>query len=139
LYNTTLTTKGENKMAKVGDAVSLTINGTKFAIPKDTEPNVIEGGDTITETQQFGDGTADAYVSRNIARITGLRIKVSDALDETFKSVRSMTDIPIVLQCVSKSYELTGCMVGEVEVSATRRITNEFEVHCTDGSGIRKS
>lgn len=126
-------------MAKVGDAVSLTINGTKFPIPKDTEPNVIEGGDTITETQQFGDGTADAYVSRNIARITGLRIKVSDALDEAFKSVRSMTDIPIVLQCVSKSYELTGCMVGEVEVSATRRITNEFEVHCTDGSGIRKS
>ena len=125
-------------MSKVGDAISLTINGTKFPIPKDTEPNVIEG-DTITETQQFGDGTADAYVSRNIARITGLRIKVSDALDETFKSVRSMTDIPIVLQCVSKSYELTGCMVGEVEVSATRRITNEFEVHCTDGSGIRKS
>ena len=126
-------------MAKVGDAVSLTINGTKFAIPKDTEPNVIEGGDTITETQQFGDGTADAYVSKNIERITGLRIKVSDALDEAFKSVRSMTDVPIVLQCVSKSYELTGCMVGEVEVSATRRITNEFEVHCTDGSGIRKS
>ncbi len=126
-------------MAKVGDAISLTINGTKFAIPKDTEPNVIEGGDTITETQQFGDGTADAYVSRNIARITGLKIKVSDALDEAFKSVRSMTDVPIVLQCVSKSYEMTGCMVGEVEVSATRRITNEFEVHCTDGSGIRKS
>lgn len=126
-------------MAKVGDAISLTINGTKFAIPKDTEPNVIEGGETITETQQFGDGTADAYTSMNIARITGLRIKVSDALDEAFKSVRSMTDIPIVLQCVSKSYELTGCMVGEVEVSATRRITNEFEVHCTDGSGIRKS
>ena len=126
-------------MGKVGDAVSLTINGTKFPIPKDTEPNVIEGGDTITETQQFGDGSADAYVSRNIARITGLRIKVSDAFDEAFKSVRSMTDVPIVLQCVSKSYELTGCMVGEVEVSATRRITNEFEVHCTDGSGIRKS
>ena len=126
-------------MAKVGDAISLTINGTKFAIPKDTEPNVIEGGETITDTQQFGDGTADAYVSKNIARITGLRIKVSDALDEAFKSVRSMTDVPIVLQCVSKSYELTGCMVGEVEVSATRRITNEFEVHCTDGSGIRKS
>ncbi len=126
-------------MSKVGDAISLTLNGTKFAIPKDTEPNVIEGGDTITETQQFGDGTADAYVSRNIARITGLRIKVDDKLDSAFKSVRSMTDIPIVLQCVSKSYELTGCMVGEVEVSATRRITNEFEVHCTDGSGIRKT
>lgn len=126
-------------MARIGDAISLTINGTKFAIPKDTEPQIIEGGDTITETQQFGDGTADAYVSRNIAKITGLRIKVSDALDSVFKNVRSMTDIPFVLQCVAKSYELTGCMVGDVEVSATRRVTNEFEVHCTDGSGIRKS
>lgn len=126
-------------MARIGDAISLTINGTKFAIPKDTEPQVIEGGDTITSTEQFGDGTADAYVSRNIAKITGLRIKVSDALDSVFKNVRSMTDIPFVLQCVAKSYELTGCMVGDIEVSATRRITNEFEVHCTDGSGIRKS
>ena len=67
-------------MAKVGDAVSLTINGIKYKIPKDTEPNIIEGGDTITETQQFGDGTADAYVSRNIARITGLKIKVDETL-----------------------------------------------------------
>ena len=126
-------------MTKLGDAISLTVNGTRYPIPKDTEPNVIDGGDTITETQQFGDGTADAYVSRNIAKITGLKIKVPDALEEAFKSARSMTDIPIVLQCVSKSYELTGCMVGEIEVSATKRITNEFEVHCTDGSGIRKS
>ena len=126
-------------MAKQGDAISLTLNGTRFPIPKDTEPNVIEGGDVITETQQFGDGTADAYVSRNIAKITGLKVKVPDALDETFKSICSMTDIPIVLQCVAKSYELTGCMVGEIEVSATKRISNEFEVHCTDGTGIRKS
>ena len=29
-------------MAKQGDAISLTLNGTKFAIPKDTEPNVID-------------------------------------------------------------------------------------------------
>ena len=126
-------------MAKVGDAVSLTINGVKFKIPKDTEPNIIEGGDTITETQQFGDGTADAYISRNIARITGLKIKVDETLEKSFKSVKAMTDIPFVLQCVSKSYELTGCMVGETEISATRGVTNEFEVHCTDGSGIRKS
>lgn len=126
-------------MAKVGDAVSLTANGVKFPIPKDTEPQIIEGGDTITETEQFGDGTANAYISRNIARITGLKIGVSDALLDSFKSVKSMTDIPFVLQCVSKSYEVTGCMVGEIEVSATKRVTNEFEVHCTDGTGIRAS
>ena len=29
---------------KIGDAVSLTLNGAKFAIPKDTEPEVIKGG-----------------------------------------------------------------------------------------------
>lgn len=125
-------------MARVGDAISLTINGIRYAVPKDTEPNVIEGGETITETQQYGDGTADAYVSINIPRITGLRVKVGESLEESFNQARGMTDIPFTLQCVSKSYELTGCIVGEVEVSATRRITNEFEVHCTDGTGIRK-
>lgn len=126
-------------MARIGDAVSLTINGTKYAIPKDTEPNVIVGGETITETQQFGDGTADAYVAMNIARITGLRVKVSDDNRQTFLDSKTKTDIPIVLQCVAKSYELTGCLVGEIEISATKSITNEFEVHCTDGSGIRVS
>ena len=77
--------------------------------------------------------------SRNIARITGLKIKVDETLEKSFKSVKAMTDIPFVLQCVSRSYEVTGCMVGETEISATRGVTNEFEVHCTDGSGIRKS
>ena len=126
-------------MARIGDAVSLTINGTKYAIPKETEPNVIVGGETITETQQFGDGTADAYVALNIARLTGLRIKVSDDNLSNFLDAKTKTDIPIVLQCVSKSYELTGCLVGEIQISSTKRITNEFEVHCTDGSGIRVS
>ena len=46
--------KGEKQMGKNGDAVSLTLNGVKYAIPKDCEPMVIEGGETITETQQFG-------------------------------------------------------------------------------------
>lgn len=126
-------------MAKVGDAVSLTINGTKFAIPKDTEPNVNKGGETITDTQDFGDGTADSYVSNVVPKITGLKIKVSDANKEAFETARRTPDIPIILACVSKSYELTGSVVGEIEISATKQITNEFEVRCTDGAGIRET
>lgn len=126
-------------MAKVGDAVSLTINGTRFAIPKDTEPNVIKGGETITETQAFGDGTADSYVSNVLPRITGLRVKISEANKDAFETARKKPDIPIVLNCIAKSYELTGSIIGEIEISTTKQITSEFEVHCTDGAGIRET
>lgn len=126
-------------MGKIGDAVSLTINGTRFAIPKDTEPNVIKGGETITETQAYGDGTADSYVSNVLPRITGLRVKVSEANKDAFEAARKKPDIPIVLNCIAKSYELTGSIVGEIEISATKQMTSEFEVHCTDGAGIRES
>lgn len=126
-------------MAKVGDAISITLNGTIFKIPKDTEPKVNKGGETITDTQGFGDGTADAVVSIVTPKITGVKVKLSDDNRDAFETARRSTDIPVVLQCVSKSYECTGCIVGEVETSATKRVTEEFEIHVTDGSGIRET
>lgn len=126
-------------MGRVGDAISITLNGTKFAIPKDTTPNVIKGGETITETQGFGDGTADACVSIVTPKITGVKCKVSEANKDAFETARKKTDIPIVLQCIAKSYECTGCMVGEIEIDTTKQITGEFEIHVTDGSGIRET
>ena len=127
-------------MAKCGDAISLTLNGTKFAIPKDTEPNVIDGGLKVTETQEYGDGTADSYMSKVIGKITGLKIKVPASLEDAWANACSTPDIPIILECVSRTYELTGSVIGgEVEVSTTKNLTNEFKVHCTDGAGIRKS
>lgn len=126
-------------MAKIGDAVSLTLNGTKYAIPKDVEPIVTKGGKTISEVQGYGDGTADGYISIVIPKITGLKCKISDDNRDAFEEARKMPSIPIVLECVSKSYELTGCIVGEVGISATKSVTDEFEVNATDGGGIRES
>lgn len=127
-------------MGKCGDAISLTLNGTKYAIPKDTEPNIIDGGLKVTETQEYGDGTADSYMSRVVGKITGLKIKVEPSLEDAWANACSTPDIPIILECVSRTYELTGSVIGgEVEISSTKNLTNEFEVHCTDGAGIRKS
>ncbi len=127
-------------MAKCGDAVSLTLNGTKFAIPKDTEPVVIDGGLKITETQEYGDGTGDSYMSYVLPKITGLRVKVPASLEDAWQNACSTPDIPIILETISRTYELTGSIIGgEAEISTTRNMTNEFEVHCTDGTGIRKS
>lgn len=126
-------------MAKIGDAVSLTVNGTKFAIPKDVEPIVVKGGEVISETQGYGDGTADAYHSIIVPKITGLKCKISDDNRDAWESACKQDSIPIVLECVSKSYELTGCIVGEIGVSSTKATTDEFEVHAQDGGGIRES
>lgn len=126
-------------MTAIGDAISLTINGVRYAIPKDTEPNVIKGGDKITDTQEYGDGTADSYVSKVIPKITGLRVKISKDNSDAFEQACGTPDIPIILTCVQKSYELTGSVVGEIEISATRGMTGEFEVHATDGTGIRET
>ena len=97
-------------MAKVGDAISLTVNGT-----------------------------SDAVVSINPAKFMGLKVKLSDSNRNTFNEARAKTDLPIVLQCVTKSYEMTGCIVGNKESTANRQITSDFECRCTDGSGIRES
>lgn len=126
-------------MGKNGDAVSLTLNGVKFAIPKDCEPMVIEGGETITETQQFGDGTAEPYVSIETPKITGLKVKLSDDNRDAFNAARKNPKIPVVYETLGASYETTGCIVGAVETSTTKNITNEFEIHALDGGGIRKS
>ena len=108
-------------MARCGDAVSLTLNGTKFAIPKDTEPG-------------------DSYMSYVLPKITGLRVKVPASLEDAWQNACSTPDIPIILETISRTYELTGSIIGgEAEISTTRNMTNEFEVHCTDGTGIRKS
>ncbi len=124
---------------RLGDAISLTIDGTKFAIPKDTEPMISEGGEVITETQTYGDGSADGYVSIELAKITGLKVKLNDLNRDIFKEKRGKTDIPFVLQCVTGTFEITGCIVGDTGYSATKAVTDEFEVHCTDGTGIRRS
>jgi len=126
-------------MTKCGDAISLTLNGVKYAIPKDVEPNVIKGGLKNTDTQDYGDGTADTYQSNVIPKITGLQVKISEANKDAFETACGTPDIPIILETVTKSYELTGSIVGEVEISATRNKTGDFEVRCTDGAGIRES
>ena len=126
-------------MTKIGDAVSLTLDGAKFAIPKDTEPNVIKGGLKNTDTQDYGDGTADTYMSNVLPKITGLKVKISEANKEVFEKACSTPDIPVLLETVAKSYELTGSVIGEIEISTTKQVTSEFEVRCTDGAGIRES
>ena len=126
-------------VTKLGDAVSITFNGVKFAIPKDCEPVIFDGGETITETQAYGDGTADPYVSMQIPRITALKCKVSDDNGSAFKEAKRTTLMPIVLECTARSFELTGCIVGEGGISGTKRVTDDFEVHALDGGGIRES
>ena len=66
-------------------------------------------------------------------------VKVSKDNSDAFEQACGTPDIPIILTCVQKSYELTGSVVGEVEISATRGMTGEFEVHATDGTGIRET
>jgi len=126
-------------MTRIGDITAITLDGTKFAVPKDTEPKIIKGGETITETQGYGDGTADGYVSIVVPRITSMRVKLSDDNRDAFENARKKDGIPVVVHGVAKSYECTGCIVGEVEISGTRSVTEEFEIHVTDGSGIRET
>lgn len=125
---------------KIGDAVSLTLNGAKFAIPKDTEPEVIKGGLIISESQEYGDGTADGYQKRAIGKITGLKVKIPPELVDAFDAALANPSMPIVLETLAKSYELTGYIVGEdISRSSTRQTSSEFEVHASDGAGVRES
>lgn len=124
---------------KLGDAVSITFNGTKFAIPKDVEPIVNKGGQRITETQGYGDGTADGVFSVITPGITGLKVKLNDSNRAAFEECCGLSSMPIVYETVGSSFELTGCIVGDFGFSSTKKVTDEFSVSVTDGSGIRES
>jgi len=124
---------------KCGDAVSITLNGTKFAIPKDVEPIVNKGGQRITETQGYGDGTADGYFSVITPGITGLKVKINDSNRAAFEAACGLASMPIVYETIGSSFELTGCIVGDFGISSTKKISDEFAVSVTDGSGIRES
>lgn len=124
---------------KIGDGVALRLNGISFALARDVEPIVFSSTKGITEIQAYGDGTADGYISVMIPKITGLKCKISEENKDAFENAKANPSMPIILECVSKSFELTGCIVGDFGKSATKSVTDEFEVHATDGGGIRES
>jgi len=123
---------------KTGDAVSLTLNGTRFACAKDIEPLVDKGGRKITESQGYGDGTSDGYVGVVVPSISGLKVKVSEENRDAFEAALGNPAMPIVYETVGSTYELTGYIAGEVKVSTTKKLSDEFTVYATDGS-IRES
>jgi hypothetical protein len=123
-------------MAKRGDLISISLDGTKFTAPKETEVEIIRGGEMITDTQDYADGTSDSIVTMVIPKITGCKVKVDDE-DLFYKKIKT-PDIPIIVECVGKSYELTGSVVGEVTVN-NKNISSDFELRATDGNGIRQS
>ena len=45
----------------------------------------------------------------------------------------------VVLECLTRSYECTGYILGDVTISATKRTTSEFEIRVSDGGGVRES
>lgn len=124
---------------KCGDAVSISLNGTKYKVLKGTEPQVNKGGKVIEEDQEYGDGTSSPYLSNKVASISGLQIVVEEENSDAFEAAKSLGAMPVVLECVSKSYECTGYILGEVTISAPKRTTSEFTIKVPDGAGIRES
>lgn len=124
----------------LGNPISVSLNGRKYKIVKDTEPEIVPGGIVTTEMQEYGDGTADPVKTVQTGKITGLSVFVPIADEEHFKSVCALDEMPVVLECTTGSYELTGCIVGEdVSINTKTRKTGDFDVNCTDGSGVRSS
>lgn len=124
----------------LGNPISVSLDGRKYKIVKDTEPEIVPGGVVATEMQEYGDGTADPVKTVQIGKITGLSVFVPIADEEHFKLVCAKDSMPVVLTCTTGSYEITGCIVGDdLSINTKTRKTGDFDVHCTDGSGVRSS
>lgn len=126
-------------MARIGDAVAITLNGTRFKVVQGIEPQVNKGGRHASEGQDYGDGTSDPYMVNSPAGITGLQVLVDEENKEAFDNAQSLSSMPVVLECIAKSYECTGYILGDPTISATKRISSEFEIRVSDGSGVRES
>ncbi|MBQ9149864.1 hypothetical protein IJX73_02925 [bacterium] len=124
---------------KLGDAVALTLNGTRYKVVKDVEPQINKGGKSASEAQEYGDGTADPYFVNSAGGITGLKVVVEEENADAFEKALGLNSMSVVLECVSKSYECTGFVVGDVTISATKRTTSEFDIKVSDGGGVRES
>lgn len=123
-------------MAKRGPFVAVTINGRKYVAPKDAECEITFGGTLITDTQHYADGTSDSVVTSVEPTVKGLKVKVDDEAE--FYKIIAEPDNPVIIECVCKSYELVGSVVGDVTVN-NKGLTSEFEIRATDGNGIRQS
>ena len=124
---------------KLGDAVTLTLKGTHYKIVKDVEPEITKGGKIASESQEYGDGTADPVLKIIPGSITGLKIVVEEENESKFAEAQGLDTMAVVLECVSKSYECNGFIVGDVKISATKRTTSEFDIIVSDGAGVRES
>lgn len=126
-------------MARIGDAVAVTLNGTRYKMVQGIEPQVNKGGLHASESQDYGDGTSDPYMQYQPAGITGLQLVIDEENAESFESAKKLSSMGVVLECISKSYECTGYILGDVTISATKRTTSEFEIRVSDGGGVRES
>lgn len=124
---------------KCSDAVSISLNGTKYKVLKGIEPQVNKGGKCIEDDQEYGDGTSSGLLSIKPASIAGLQIVIEEENNDAFEAAKGLESMPVVLECISKSYECTGYILGEVTVSATKRTSSEFTIKVSDGSSIRES
>ena len=122
-----------------GNLIAVTLNGTRFRAVQDVEPNVYKGGKVIEESVELGDGSSEPVYKIRPANISGLQIMLDEENKEQFDSVKALNQMPIVVECVNKTYELTGYIEGEITISATKRTSGDFTVKVKDGSGIRES
>lgn len=123
----------------IGDAVAVTLNGTRYKVVQGIEPQVNKGGLHASESQDYGDGTSEPYMQNQPAGITGLQVLVEPENEEAFNNAKSLKSMGVVLECLSRSYECTGYILGDVTISSTKRTTSEFEVRVSDGGGVRES
>lgn len=123
----------------IGDAVAVTLNGTRYKVVQGIEPQVNKGGLHASESQDYGDGTSEPYMQNQPAGITGLQVLVESENEEAFNNAKSLKSMGVVLECLSRSYECTGYILGDVTISSTKRTTSEFEIRVSDGGGVRES
>lgn len=123
----------------IGDAVAVTLNGTRYKVVQGIEPQVNKGGLHASESQDYGDGTSEPYMQNQPAGITGLQVLVETENEEAFNNAKSLKSMGVVLECLSRSYECTGYILGDVTISSTKRTTSEFEIRVSDGGGVRES
>lgn len=123
----------------IGDAVAVTLGGTRYKVVQGIEPQVNKGGLHASESQDYGDGTSEPYMQNQPAGITGLQVLVEPENEEAFNKAKSLKSMAVVLECLSRSYECTGYILGDVTISSTKRTTSEFEIRVSDGGGVRES
>lgn len=124
-----------------GSSFYLSLNGRRFALPEDLDPQVTLGGLSVKDGLRNGDGSADAQKTVAPGAIRGLsvRIRLNNGDLEALQTLAGKTGISLVYAGPDGVFSGVGFLiVGDegIKMGQSEGKSEDFDFMCENGQPI---